>query len=172
MINDQGVEIERMNGILVNLSEDPRSNLKPGLYDAGESIQNLKLVTSLKKPVGFFDPDNPEGKGIKREDKDDKEEKVRTIEEMSSSLRWPILSFASTDMAFRDNILVAGSYHGFNIYEIQTDGIPNLISSVVCSTDIMRMSPTIETSPCPPGQTTDDIRFGIPSVCISYILKP
>ena len=86
LINDQGVEIERMNGILVNLSEDPRSNLKPGLYDAGESIQNLKLVTSLKKPVGFFDPDNPEGKGIKREDKDDKEEKVRTIEEMSSSL--------------------------------------------------------------------------------------
>ena len=51
---------------------------------------------------------------------------------MSSSLRWPILSFATTDMAFRDNILVAGSYHGFNIYEIQTDGIPNLISSVVC----------------------------------------
>ena len=35
-------------------------------------------------------------------------------------------------MAFRDNILVAGSYHGFNIYEIQTDGIPSLISSVVC----------------------------------------
>ena len=132
LINDQGIEIERMNGILVNLSEDPRSNLKPGLYDAGESIQNLKLVTSLKKPVGFFDPDNPEGKGIKREEKDDKEEEVRTIEEMSSSLRWPILSFASTDMAFRDNILVAGSYHGFNIYEIQTDGIPNLISSVVC----------------------------------------
>ena len=132
LINDQGVEIERMNGILVNLSEDPRSNLKPGLYDAGESIQNLKLVTSLKKPIGFFDPDNPEGKGIKREDKNDNKEKVRTIEEMSSSLRWPILSFASTDMAFRDNILVAGSYHGFNIYEIQTDGIPNLISSVVC----------------------------------------
>ena len=133
LINDQGVEIERMNGILVNLSEDPRSNLKPGLYDAGESIQNLKLVTSLKKPIGFFDPDNPEGRGIKKEEKDDmKEEKVRTIEEMSSSLRWPILSFASTDMAFSDNILVAGSYHGFNIYEIQTDGIPSLISSVVC----------------------------------------
>ncbi|MDC3124962.1 DUF305 domain-containing protein [Gammaproteobacteria bacterium] len=133
LINDQGVEIERMNGILVNLSDDPRSNLESGLYDAGESIQNLKLVTSLKKPIGFFDPENPGGKGIKRIEKDSKkEEKVRTIEEMSSSLRWPILSFASTDMAFRDNILVAGSYHGFNIYEIQTDGIPSLVSSVVC----------------------------------------
>ena len=133
LINDQGVEIERMNGILVNLSDDPRSNLEPGLYDAGESIQNLKLVTSLKKPIGFFDPENPEGKGIKRIEKDSKkDQKVRTIEEMSSSLRWPILSFASTDMAFRDNILVAGSYHGFNIYEIQTDGLHSLISSVVC----------------------------------------
>ena len=132
LINDQGVEIERMNGIFVNLSEDPRSNLEPGLYDAGESIHNLKLVTSLKKPIGFFDPDNPEGRGVKRTDENYRKEKVRTIEEMSSSLRWPILSFASTDMAFRDNILVAGSYHGFNIYEIQTDGIPNLISSVVC----------------------------------------
>ena len=137
LINDQGVEIERMNGILVNLSDDPRSNLEPGLYDAGESIQNLKLVTSLKKPIGFFDPDNPAGKGVKKTEKDSilffkKQEKVRPIEEISSSLRWPILSFASTDMAFRDNILVAGSYHGFNIYKIQTDGIPSLISSVVC----------------------------------------
>ena len=35
-------------------------------------------------------------------------------------------------MAFRDNILIAGSYHGFNIYEIQKQGIPELISSVVC----------------------------------------
>ena len=70
---------------------------------------------------------------LKRIEKDSKnDEKVRTIEEMSSSLRWPILSFASTDMAFRDNILVAGSYHGFNIYELNDNGIPNLVSSVVC----------------------------------------
>ena len=43
-----------------------------------------------------------------------------------------MLSFANTDMAFRDNILVAGSYHGFNIYKINNNGIPKLISSVVC----------------------------------------
>ena len=35
-------------------------------------------------------------------------------------------------MAFKDNILVAGSYHGFNIYELNDNGIPSLISSVVC----------------------------------------
>ena len=51
---------------------------------------------------------------------------------MSRSLRSPILSFANTDMAFRDDILVAGSYHGFNIYKLKNDGIPELQSSVVC----------------------------------------
>ena len=35
-------------------------------------------------------------------------------------------------MAFRDNILVAGNYHGFNIYEIDQMGVPELLSSVVC----------------------------------------
>ena len=43
-----------------------------------------------------------------------------------------MLSFANTDMAFKDNILVAGSYHGFNIYELKPNGIPSLVSSVVC----------------------------------------
>ena len=67
LVNDQGVEIERMNGIAVNLSEDPRSRLSPGLYDAGEAIKNLELVKSLKKPTGFYNPSNPKAKGIKKE---------------------------------------------------------------------------------------------------------
>jgi len=43
-----------------------------------------------------------------------------------------MLSFSNTDMAFRDNIMVAGSYHGFNIYELSTSGNPELITSVIC----------------------------------------
>ena len=43
-----------------------------------------------------------------------------------------MLSFSNTDMAFADDVLVAGNYHGFNIYRLQDDGVPNLISSVVC----------------------------------------
>ena len=35
-------------------------------------------------------------------------------------------------MAFRDDLLVAGNYHGFNMYKINRDGVPNLISSIVC----------------------------------------
>ena len=57
--NDQAVEIERMNGILISLSDDPRAGLKPGVYDAGIAILNMELTASLKKPTGFFDPDNP-----------------------------------------------------------------------------------------------------------------
>ena len=35
-------------------------------------------------------------------------------------------------MAFFDDVLVAGSYHGFNIYRLAGDGVPQLVSSVVC----------------------------------------
>ena len=46
--------------------------------------------------------------------------------------RSPLLSFSNTDIAFRDDIMVAGSYHGFNIYELGDDGQPDLTASVVC----------------------------------------
>ena len=34
-------------------SEDPRSNLKPGRYDAGVAIRNMKQVSFVKKPAAF-----------------------------------------------------------------------------------------------------------------------
>ena len=129
LINDQGVEIERMNTLLVGLSDDPRSGLAAGLFIAEEAILNMELITSLKKPTGFFDPVNPAAKGSEDLTEDNEN---KTTAEISRSLRSPMLSFANTDMAFKDNILVAGSYHGFNIYELKNDGTPNLISSIVC----------------------------------------
>ena len=37
-----------------------------------------------------------------------------------------MLSFSNTDMAFSQDLLVAGSYHhGFNIYSLATMGCPN-----------------------------------------------
>ena len=131
LVNDQGVEIERMNSLLTGLSTDPRVGLSAGLYTAEEAILNLELIASLKKPTGFYDPKNPEMKGSENTDSKDDDE-VLTIEEASRKLRSPMLSFSNTDMAFKDNFLVAGSYHGFNIYELQGNGIPNLITSVVC----------------------------------------
>ena len=132
LVNDQGVEIERMNTIAVNLSDDPRSGLTPGLFTADEAILNLELIASLRKPTGFFDPDNPASKGVEDPTKDIDEEKELTTLEKSRALKSPILSFANTDMAFRDDLLVAGNYHGFNMYKINRDGVPNLISSIVC----------------------------------------
>ena len=136
--NDQAVEIERMNGILISLSDDPRAGLKAGVYDAGEAILNMELIASLKKPTGFFDPKNPLEKGMEdTEDEDqssdsEEEEEERSIESMAYSQRFPMLSFSNTDMAFSEDMLVAGSYHGFNIYRLEESGFPNLMTSVVC----------------------------------------
>ena len=48
LTNDQAVEIERMNGSLIDLSDDPRANLAPGLFDAEIAILNI-LTTDWKK---------------------------------------------------------------------------------------------------------------------------
>ena len=135
IMNDQAVEIERMNTLLIGLSNDPRAGLSAGLNDAEEAILNLQLVESQPKPRGFFDPGNPAGRGAKKREKESKKSDVqdsKTIEEKAKNKRYPMLSFANTDMAFRDDILVAGNYHGFNIYRIDNRGLPKLLSSVVC----------------------------------------
>jgi uncharacterized protein (DUF305 family) len=128
--NDQGVEIERMNTLLTGLSKDPRASLKGGLYHAEEAILNLDLVQSLKKPAGFFDPSNPLNERLSNEDEEDEEEKP--LAERSRNSRSPMLSFSNTDMAFSDNVMVAGSYHGFNIYNLDNQGHAELVSSVIC----------------------------------------
>jgi len=135
--NDQAVEIERMNALLIGLSSDPRAGLTAGLYDAGEAILNMQLLASQSKPLGFYDPANPEERGIdKPKDEQDEEaedeDKEQTIEKAAQDRRYPMLSFSQSDMAFRDDLLVTGSYHGFNMYRIDEEGLPKLITSVVC----------------------------------------
>ncbi|WP_271439518.1 DUF305 domain-containing protein [Pontixanthobacter luteolus] len=147
--NDQNTEIERMNAILASLSDDPRATLAAGLTDAGEAILNLRKVATLPKPVGFFDPANPgelrpEIKKDETEGDADTEVAESDAEAASAdprdseddkpqfAKRGPLLDFANTDMAFSGDLLVAGSYHGFNIYKLGEDGTPGLVSSVVC----------------------------------------
>ena len=158
--NDQLVEIERMHALLVTLSEDPRAILSAGLYDAGTAIKNLRLVSTQTKPPGFVDPNNPgetsmaampddeqdDGSvGARKEDKEaSSKEGGEATEENSpagtqpkpvaadSDKRRPMLSFSNTDMAFSGDTLIAGNYHGFNIYDIAEQAAPELISSVVC----------------------------------------
>ena len=139
--NDQTAEIERMNALLVGLSSDPRAGLAAGFNDAGQALSNLKLLASLPKPAGFFDPRNPAGLPPERPDTDELSEEGQTDapaeeekdrDEAEKNARSPLLSFSNTDMAFSGDVLVAGNYHGFNIYRLQEGGIPKLISSVVC----------------------------------------
>jgi len=119
--------------LLINLSSDPRANLSAGLYHADEAIFNLEKLASFKKPSGFFDPSNPKELRIQDSTNDnDDPDKPKSIEEKSRDNRYPMLSFSNTDMAFKDNILIVGSYHGFNIYELDQDGMPLLKSSVIC----------------------------------------
>lgn len=131
--NDQATEIERMNALLVTLSDDPRAGLAAGFQDAGVAIQNMALVGSLPKPPGFYDPANPAELPPEMPVDEDEPATVEGEEEDSEEYeRFPLLSFSNTDMAFRDDVMFAGSYHGFNIYELQENGMPSQISSVVC----------------------------------------
>jgi uncharacterized protein (DUF305 family) len=158
--NDQTSEIDRMDAVLAGLSADPRAGLASGFEDAGEAILNLRKVASLPKPAGFFNADNPAGlrpavppreemleeaeaESESREDVEadgeegeDNETSTREESEEESltefAERSPLLDFANTDMAFFDDIMVAGNYHGFNIYRLGDDGVPSLMSSVVC----------------------------------------
>ena len=153
--NEQSSEIEKMDTILANLSEDPRARLKPGFADAEEAIWNLRKVVSLPKPAGFFNPENPADLRPPVPPREEKEEQAEgeaaapteaapppaadaaEEPEAGESLtqfaeRSPLLDFANTDMAFFDDIMVTGNYHGFNIYRLGADGAPSLLSSVVC----------------------------------------
>lgn len=158
--NEQTGEIKRMDKVLARLSEDPRSGLAAGFDNAGEAILNLTKVASLGKPAGFFNPANPADLRPPAAPKKGEEEKAeaeatpapaadaavaaadpaaaaaipeREEEDLTEfAERSPLLDFANTDMAFFDDIMVAGSYHGFNIYKLGQDGVPQLMSSVVC----------------------------------------
>ncbi|CAN5232413.1 hypothetical protein BH24PSE1_BH24PSE1_03590 [soil metagenome] len=131
VINDQRAEIDRMAGILAGLVEDPRSKLAAGYRDAGQASSNMRLVASLPKPTGFFDPANPPGLPPKKpgEPKDGDAKKPSGDDDSGRS---PMLSFANTDIAFQGNLMAVGNYHGFNIYRLDGSGMPNLVSSVIC----------------------------------------
>ena len=151
VVNSQEAEIERMNALLSGLSADPRATLGAGFRDAEEAISNMTLVAALPKPTGFFDPENPaalqpvvpaDGEDERKENESEQEETQENAQDGPRDgdgeddtvfgERSPLLSFANTDMAFFGDTLIAGNYHGFNIYKLGEDGVPQHLSSVVC----------------------------------------
>ena len=127
--SDQRVEIDRMDGMLAELSTDPRVQLTAGFADAGQAIGNLALIVSRAKPDGFYDPATTE---TDETEGDEDEEGADAEEESEERPRRGLLNFANTDMAFSGDLLFEGNYHGFNTYRVEVPASPQLVSSVVC----------------------------------------
>jgi uncharacterized protein (DUF305 family) len=149
--NEQKSEIDRLDQLSAELSQDPRVGLTAGFIDAEIAALNLQLDINIPKPPGFYDPNNPSElpplKNPKQQEdlntwwstvkslvSDDHEGSNSAADEAESQRveRSPLLSFSYTDMAFSGATLAVGSYHGINLYQLTPNLPPELISSIVC----------------------------------------
>ena len=131
VVNDQKAEIKRMSALVPTIAEDPRSKLAAGFNTAEQAISNLQLVAHLPMPTGFFDPKNPTGLPPEKPKKA-KAAATDPNKDPDEDIRYPLLNFWNTDMAFAGDLLAVGNYHGFNLYRLQRQGAPTLVSSVIC----------------------------------------
>jgi hypothetical protein len=111
--------------------KDPRANLKPGLFDAGEAAFGIKHISLLKKPEAFdmgVDPNAPKvGEALKALGIPD----PRMVPE-AERLAFAGLAFANSDIAFQGNRLFLGNFYGINIYDISTPSKTKLLTSLIC----------------------------------------
>ena len=134
-------------------NKDPRVGLKAGFRDAGEAAMNMERLSSLPKPQGSMIPScrraslrRQSGTGMRTRRrprrcrtrqqprrtppqprrKKRQRRKIR-IRPQNDPRRQNRLSFANSDLAFRGNQLVMGSFHGFNTYDIENARRPRLI---------------------------------------------
>jgi hypothetical protein len=130
-------------------SSDPRATLKPGFRDAGQAARSMELVATLPKPEGFFDPAAPAGPPTPSE-----EQFARDYNNSTPAQPQAVaparggrggrgnaagggnpgggLAFANSDVAFRDTHMFLGSFHGFNVYDIENPRRPRHLASIVC----------------------------------------
>jgi hypothetical protein len=134
---------------------DPRIGLKAGLRDAGTAAQNMELLATMPKPAGFFDPKKPAGEvtpaerptppgqtedgdappnGAKPSTNGETAKPAEGTEKPAAPRpdRGNALSFSNSDIVFKGNHLIVGSFHGFNTYDISNPKKPKLVSSTVC----------------------------------------
>jgi hypothetical protein len=123
---------------------DPRASLKPGFRDAGQAAQYVELVTTMPKPDGFFDPKLPAGMAMPdRPDANPSAPPTPATQAAPSTPPTPggqpgaqppapNLNFGNSDLAFSNDRMFVGNYHGFNVYVIENARRPQLVTSVVC----------------------------------------
>ncbi len=115
-------------------TSDPRSHLKPGMYDAGEAALGIKHLMLLKKPdafqLGAKDPNDPKVQkvlGMFGANAGDLAKIPKTVQLVTAQL-----AFAHSDLAFQGNHLFLGNFYGMNIYDISNPAKPTLLTSMVC----------------------------------------
>ena len=120
---------------------DPRIGLKAGLHDAGTAARNMELVSSLAEAAGIFRSKGAGGafqrRPSARGNRTTEREKLEREHELAGTQPPPRpgannLNFGNSDHAFHDNHLFMGSFHGFNVYDIENPRRPRQIASVVC----------------------------------------
>ena len=119
---------------------DPRVGLKPGVKDAGVAARGMELVSTRFRPEGFYDPENPAGLPMPGE----RPANATPQAPAAAAAPQPYapnsaarpgaggLDFANSDIAFDGSHMVIGSFHGFNVYDIESAKNPRVIASVVC----------------------------------------
>ncbi len=124
--------VELPPGMTGSNANDPRSKLKPGMYDAGEAASGMKHVLLVKKPDAFqLGTDNPD---------DPKVQKTLGNLGVGDTSKMPKpfqlvfaqLAFSNSDLAFQGNNLFLGNFHGVNIFDISDPEKAKLVTSLVC----------------------------------------
>ena len=115
-------------------TSDPRTKLKPGMYDAGEAAMGIKHLMLLKKPdafqLGVNDPNDPKVQkvlGMFGANASDLAKIPKPVQLVTAQL-----AFAHSDLAFQGNHLFLGNFYGMNIYDISNPAKPTLLTSMVC----------------------------------------
>jgi len=119
-------------GMMGSSVNDPRYDLKPGLYDAGETAMGMKHLALFKKPdafqLGSDDPDSP------KVQKTISQLGIGSAAKMPKAIQLVIaqLAFANSDLAFQGNHLFLGNFYGVNIYDISNPANATLLTSMIC----------------------------------------
>jgi hypothetical protein len=114
-------------------ANDPRSKLKPGVYDAGEAAEGIKHLMLLKKPDAFdLGTNNPTDPKVNKT--------LSTVlglsdpSRMNGDMKLVLagLGFANSDLAFQGKRLFLGNFYGVNIYDISNPAKTSLLTSMIC----------------------------------------